>query len=38
MPAFYTKPSGIADLVDTFATRVLDQLGLPEADPRRWKG
>ena len=38
MPAFYTKPQGLADLVDTFATRVLDQLGLPEADPRRWKG
>lgn len=38
MPAFYTKPQGLADLVDTFATRVLDQLGLSEADPRRWKG
>ncbi len=38
MPAFYTKPQGIADLVDTYATRVLDQLGLSEEDPRRWKG
>ncbi len=38
MPGYYTKPTGIADLVDTFATRVLDQLGLPEDDARRWKG
>lgn len=38
MPGYYTEPSGIADLVDTFATRVLDQLGLSENDARRWKG
>ncbi len=38
MPGYYTKPNGIADLVDTFATRVLDQLGLSEYDARRWKG
>ncbi|HTL98663.1 MAG TPA: UbiX family flavin prenyltransferase [Holophagaceae bacterium] len=38
MPAFYTKPQSLGDLVDAFATRVLDQLGLPEDDPRRWKG
>lgn len=38
MPGYYTKPRSLADLVDTFATRVLDQLGLPEEDPRRWKG
>ena len=38
MPAFYTKPQSLRDLVDAFATRVLDQLGLPEDDPRRWKG
>lgn len=38
MPGYYTMPQGLADLVDTFATRVLDQLGLPEDDARRWKG
>ncbi len=38
MPGFYSKPSCIEDLFDTFATRVLDQLGLPESDPRRWQG
>ncbi len=38
MPGFYSKPSGLEDLFDTFATRVLDQLGLPEEDARRWKG
>lgn len=38
MPAFYTKPQGIQDLFDAFATRVLDQIGIVEADGRRWKG
>ncbi len=38
MPGFYTKPETFSDLFDTFATRVLDQLGLTEEDPRRWKG
>ena len=38
MPGFYSKPSGLEDLFDTFATRVLDQLRLPEEDARRWKG
>ncbi|MDR3683042.1 MAG: UbiX family flavin prenyltransferase [Geothrix sp.] len=38
MPGFYSGPKGLDDLFDTFATRVLDQLGLPEADSRRWKG
>ncbi|MBI4913087.1 MAG: UbiX family flavin prenyltransferase [Acidobacteria bacterium] len=37
MPGFYSRPRGLEDLFDTFATRVLDQLGLPEEDPRRWK-
>ena len=38
MPGFYSGPKILDDLFDTFATRVLDQLGLSEADPRRWKG
>ena len=38
MPGFYTKPETFEDLFDTFATRVLDQLGISEPDPRRWKG
>jgi 4-hydroxy-3-polyprenylbenzoate decarboxylase len=38
MPGWYAKPSDFQDLYDTFALRVLDQLGLSEADSRRWKG
>ena len=38
MPSFYHHPASLDDLFDAFATRVLDQLGLPEADPRRWPG
>ena len=37
MPGFYSGPKNLDDLFDTFATRVLDQLGLSEDDPRRWK-
>ena len=38
MPGYYSGPKTIDDLCDTFATRVLDQLGLSETDARRWKG
>ena len=38
MPGYYSGPKTIDDLCETFATRVLDQLGLREDDPRRWKG
>lgn len=38
MPGFYTRPASFDDLFDTFATRVMDQLGISEPDPRRWKG
>lgn len=38
MPGFYSGPKSLDDLFDTFATRVLDQLGLSELDPRRWQG
>ena len=37
-PGFYHHPRSLDELFDAFATRVLDQLGLPEEDPRRWKG
>ena len=37
MPGFYSGPRSLDDLFDTFATRVLDQLGLREEDPRRWR-
>jgi 4-hydroxy-3-polyprenylbenzoate decarboxylase len=36
MPGFYHHPTSLDDLFGAFATRVLDQLGLREADPRRW--
>lgn len=38
MPGWYAKPTDFQALFDTFATRVLDQIGLSEPDPRRWKG
>ena len=38
MPGYYFKPSGLEDLYQAFATRVMDQLGLPEEDARRWGG
>lgn len=38
MPGYYSHPGTLEDLCETFATRVLDQLGLREDDPRRWKG
>lgn len=38
MPSFYHQPETLHDLVDAFATRVLDQLGVVEPDARRWTG
>ncbi len=38
MPGFYSNPKDFEDLFDTFALRVLDQLGYSDQDPRRWKG
>ncbi len=38
VPAFYLQPQTIADLVDHSVDRVLDLLGLPEPDARRWEG
>ena len=37
-PGFYHRPKTLEELVDAFATRVLDQLGVQEEDPRRWQG
>ena len=36
LPAFYHKPSTIADLVDHSVNRVLDLIGLPSPDTVRW--
>lgn len=35
-PGFYSKPSGIDDLVDFVVARVLDQVGLENALSERW--
>lgn len=36
-PGFYHRPSGIDDLVDFIAGRVLDHLGVENTVTRRWK-
>jgi len=36
IPAFYFKPQTVADLVDHSVDRVLDLIGLPSRDARRW--
>ena len=38
MPAFYTQPATIADLVGHITTRVLDQFDLDAPDAIRWNG
>jgi 4-hydroxy-3-polyprenylbenzoate decarboxylase len=38
IPAFYHQPASIMDLVDHSIDRVLDLLGLPADDARRWTG
>jgi 4-hydroxy-3-polyprenylbenzoate decarboxylase len=38
IPAFYHNPSSIMDLVDHTLDRILDLLGLPPPDDRRWTG
>jgi 4-hydroxy-3-polyprenylbenzoate decarboxylase len=38
VPAFYHKPQTVLDLVDHSVDRVLDLLGLPDPDARRWRG
>jgi 4-hydroxy-3-polyprenylbenzoate decarboxylase len=36
MPAFYTRPRSVADLVDFVVGRVCDQIGVPHALGARW--
>jgi len=38
VPGFYHRPKTILDLVDHTVDRVLDLLGLPSDDTRRWDG
>lgn len=38
IPAFYTMPKSVGDIVDSSVDRVLDLLGLPGEDTRRWAG
>jgi 4-hydroxy-3-polyprenylbenzoate decarboxylase len=37
-PAFYNAPQSVADIVDHSVNRVLDLLGLPAPDAKRWNG
>lgn len=38
VPAFYQKPETILDLVDNTVARVMDLLGMPGEDTKRWDG
>ena len=38
IPGFYHHPATVLDLVDHSVERVLDLLGLPDPDARRWEG
>jgi 4-hydroxy-3-polyprenylbenzoate decarboxylase len=38
VPAFYHHPSSVADIVENTVDRVLDLLGLPSENARRWDG
>ena len=38
VPGFYHRPQTIQDLVDHSVDRVLDLIGLPQPDARRWDG
>lgn len=38
VPAFYHKPQSIGDIVDHTVDRILDLLGAPAPDARRWEG
>ena len=38
VPGFYQRPQSIADMVDHTVSRVIDVLGLPQADAPRWAG
>jgi 4-hydroxy-3-polyprenylbenzoate decarboxylase len=36
IPAFYNRPESVMDIVDSSVDRVLDLLGLPSPEARRW--
>lgn len=38
IPAFYSKPQSVLDVVDSSVDRILDLLGVPAADAKRWAG
>lgn len=38
IPGFYNQPATILDLVDSSVERVLDLVGLPADDAKRWSG
>jgi 4-hydroxy-3-polyprenylbenzoate decarboxylase len=38
VPAFYHAPKTVLDIVDHSVDRVLDLIGLPDADAQRWGG
>ncbi|HYI97723.1 MAG TPA: UbiX family flavin prenyltransferase [Bryobacteraceae bacterium] len=38
IPGFYHKPKSIEDLVDHSVERVMDLLGIPALDAKRWSG
>jgi len=38
VPAFYHKPESVDEIVNHSVERVLDLVGLPSADARRWDG
>jgi flavin prenyltransferase len=38
IPGFYHNPQTVMDLVDHSVERVLDLIGLPDAETRRWEG
>ena len=38
IPGFYHKPETVMDIVDHSVERVMDLLGLPPADAKRWQG
>jgi flavin prenyltransferase len=38
VPAFYTQPASLGDVVDHLVARILDQFGLPGPPVKRWTG
>jgi flavin prenyltransferase len=38
IPGFYNQPATIEDLVDSSVDRVMDLIGVPDKNTRRWNG